>query len=152
MSRGRDLRVPGGRLVGAVTVLVTVMFGAVTAAPASAAPARSIVSACGSYSEPLLDVRGTDPHHPGISCLFLWEVAAGTSPGRYSPERNVTRAEMATFIARLLTEAGEALPSSPPHRFSDVAPGSTHARAIDQLAAVGIVSGSGDGNLFKPGA
>jgi hypothetical protein len=149
MSRGRHLRAPRGRLVGAVTLLVTVVVGAVSVSPAHAAPARSITSACGSYSEPLLDVRATNPHHPGISCLFLWEVAAGTSPGRYSPERNVTRAEMATFIARLLTESGQALPSSPPHRFSDVAPGSTHARSINQLAAVGIVSG--DGNLFRPG-
>jgi hypothetical protein len=152
MSRGRHLRAPSGRLFGAVTVLVTVALGVASVAPAQAATARSIVSACGWYSEPLLDVRGTNPHHPGISCLFLWDVAAGTSPGRYSPERNVTRAEMATFIARLLTESGEVLPSSPPHRFTDVSPASIHARAINQLAAVDIVGGSGDGSMFRPSA
>lgn len=148
-GRRDDLPAPRRlRLTAAGTLLALALIAGVGAASASAATARSITSACGSASQPLIDVSRTNPHHPGISCLFLWEVASGPRPGRYAPEQLVTRAQMATFIARVLTEAGASLPSSPPSAFSDVPPGSTHAQAINQLASVGVVTGT-DGR-YRP--
>jgi hypothetical protein len=57
---------------------------------------------------------------------------------------------MASFLARFIVSTGGSLPSDPPDAF----PGDTaspHARSIDQLVAVGIVSGRADGS-FGAGA
>jgi len=108
-----------------------------------AVTARPLDSACGDASEDLVDVARSNPHHRGISCLYLWSVATGTAPGRFSPDQAVSRAQMATFIARLLTSAGTSLPANPSSRFTDVPASSPHARAVNQLAQIGVVSGNG---------
>lgn len=64
-------------------------------------------------------------------------VTAGckTDPLRYCPDRNVTRAQMATFFKRAF-DLSDASPSG----FADVAGGS-HAANIDALAAAGVTAG-----------
>jgi hypothetical protein len=57
---------------------------------------------------------------------------------------------MASFIARLIHAAGAALPSAPPDAFTDDE-GSVHELAINQLAALSIVSGKAPG-IYDPGA
>ena len=59
-----------------------------------------------------------------------------TAPLRYCPERPVTRAEMATFLARAFN-----LQPAQPAGFADVDEGSTHAAGINAIAAVGITAG-----------
>src|SRR3546814_16984032 len=72
----------------------------------------------------------------------------------------VTRAQMATFVARLLDAVAElnngsatlhTLPASGDDAFSDDDGIQPHEESIDRLAAAGVVSGSG-GGLFRPGA
>ena len=57
-------------------------------------------------------------------------------PARFCPDSPVTRAQMATFLARALR-----LPAGPPTGFADVGEGSVHRPAIAALAAAGITAG-----------
>lgn len=79
-------------------------------------------------------------HEASIDCIVYWGVSNGTGDGRYQPRATVTRAQMATFIAQLITEAGGVLPDSPADAF-DGDEGSVHHGNINRLAAAGIVSG-----------
>jgi hypothetical protein len=89
-------------------------------------------------------VAPTDVHHDAIDCVAWWSVAQGVRPGAYEPRRSVDRGQMATFIARLLGEAGAELPDNPPNAFADD-DRSIHAANIDTLAAIGVVAGRADG-------
>jgi SpoIID/LytB domain protein len=73
-------------------------------------------------------------------------IASGTSTTTFHPTRNVTRAQMATFINNTFT-----LPAATTHHFDDVSPTDTHARSINALAEAGIASGTGD-RRFSPDA
>lgn len=131
-----------------------------SSAPPSSSPApapapatvRSTSHACPSGSVPpahFTDVSPGDTHGADVACVAWWGVADGTGPTTYSPTRQLTRAQMAAFVARLVAAAGGALPSAPATAFPDVA-NSAERLQIDQLAAVGIVSGEADG-LYHPG-
>src|SRR3546814_15504889 len=54
----------------------------------------------------------------------------------------MTRAQLATFIARLIEASGKPLPAEPFDAFVDDW-GSAHELSINQLAAVGVVTGRG---------
>lgn len=102
-------------------------------------------------------VDGADPDPSGVSSFtdvspVRWwapytnrladlEVTRGCSedPPRYCPDQSVTRAQMASFLARAFE-----LPGGAPGRFSDTA-NSPHAENIDKLAAAGITAGCGQG-------
>ena len=83
---------------------------------------------------------GDTVHAAAIDCLAWWGITHGRTAGRYDPAADVTRGEMATFVARLLEAAGTAMPDDPPDRFDDDET-SVHERAIDQVAALGLVEG-----------
>ena len=72
-----------------------------------------------------------------VERLYLLEVTVGcaTEPARFCPDRDVTRAEMATFLKRAFD-----LELAPSAGFTDVSGGS-HAANIDALAAAGITMG-----------
>ena len=74
---------------------------------------------------------------PFVERLFALEVTVGcsTEPARFCPERDVTRAQMATFLKRAFD-----LEAAPSAGFTDVSGGS-HAANIDALAAAGITVG-----------
>lgn len=65
------------------------------------------------------------------------------SKGNYNPNRDVTRGEFASYIARALE-----LPTSTKYKFSDVK-GSRLTREVQNAAGAGILSGYPDGT-FKP--
>jgi hypothetical protein len=96
------------------------------------------------------DVSPDSPHARAVDCVAWWQLTTGTSAGRYSPAAPVTRAQMATFVTRLLRASEAGLPPADAGRFSDVPPGSPHAEDIDALGAAGVVSGRSDGT-FDPG-
>ena len=79
-----------------------------------------------------------------VELLAQIGVTAGcrTAPLRYCPERPVTRAEMATFLARAFN-----LQPGQPAGFGDVDEGSTHAAGINAIAAAGITAGCGTAPL-----
>ncbi|MGK2930360.1 MAG: family 43 glycosylhydrolase [Acidimicrobiales bacterium] len=111
-----------------------------------APPPRDISDACpsGVTDAGFGDVAPTDVHHDAIDCVAWWSVAQGVRQGAYEPRLSVDRGQMATFIARLLGEAGVELPENPPNEFADD-DDSIHADNIDTLAAIGVVAGRDDG-------
>ncbi len=100
---------------------------------------------------PFTDVPTGSTHEKAISCLVWWEVAHGRTTSSYVPTGGVTRDAMAALLVRTILAAKPgSLPENPPDAFGDDS-GSVHHRAINQLAAAGIVGGTGDGN-YSPGA
>lgn len=74
-------------------------------------------------------------HEPDINRIAEARVTEGCGPGRYCPRGTITRAEMASFLARALN-----LPAAGRDYFSDDQ-GSLHEDAINRLAAAGITTG-----------
>lgn len=137
-------------LLGPPVALACLLVGAgLPAVPAAADhPAGTVTPfswACdGSQPEDgFTDVSPDSVHEPAIDCAVAHGLTTGTSPTTYSPAEPVSRAQMATFVARLLTVSGSGLPGTPPDAFDDDA-GSAHEGAINQLAAVGLVRGTGE--------
>jgi hypothetical protein len=85
------------------------------------------------------DVGGV--HAPGVDALAAAGVARGCAPDRFCPRDDLTRAQMASLLARTLE-----LPAGTPS-FSDVPRGSTHAGAIAAIAELGITKGCGGGRF-----
>lgn len=84
------------------------------------------------------DIFGDDNasvHESAIETLAANGITSGCAPGRFCPDRGVTRGEMATFLTRILD-----LPAASSAGFKDIA-GSPHAAAINSLAASGITKG-----------
>ena len=74
----------------------------------------------------------------------------GYAEGTFGPERNMTRAEVTTMFARLLTEQIEA-DKTYSSTFNDVAKGCWAANYIGYMQQFGIVTGYTDGS-FRPNA
>lgn len=106
-------------------------------------PVRGIDRACPAGVVPrgtFADVRSGHAHGLPIDCATWWDLADGLGGGLFGPDRSVTRGQMATFVAKQIEAAGGVLPADPPSAFTDVE-GTSHARSIDQLAAIGVVQG-----------
>jgi hypothetical protein len=88
------------------------------------------------------DVAGTT-HAEAIAWVAEQGITGGFGDGTFRPGADVTRGQMAAFLARgLELPAGSAT-------FDDVA-GTTHEQAIAAVAAAGITTGFPDGT-FRPG-
>ena len=99
-------------------------------------------------SPPFDDVAG-NTHAEAIAALAEAGVASGYRDGTFGPRDAVTRAQMATFLARaheLAAPSGLADRDqlAPTLFFDDVA-GSPHTGAINQLAAEGVAAGRAPG-------
>ncbi len=91
--------------------------------PAGPLPeARAIDTACPPDgrvpASGITDVPASSTHRRAVDCAAWWELARPVA-GRYEPARLVSRAQMASFVARLVTSAGAELAQSPPDAFSD---------------------------------
>ena len=132
----------------AVAVLVTALLP--TSALAQTATARNIDSGCPTGVIPdagFVDGAGTFARE--IDCIVAYGIAAGTSTSTYSPGDEVTRGQMATFLANVMLATDHVRPSGLADYFTDD-DGLSHERNINWLAAYGIVSGFGDGT-YRPG-
>lgn len=87
------------------------------------------------------------PHRDAIIAVSHEGIASGYSDGTYRPGVGVTRAQMATFLARALQLPP---PGADAPRFTDTA-GNPHEDAIRSVAAAGIADGYGDGS-YRPSA
>jgi len=119
--------------------------GGTTGGGTGAPQPRSTTNACPPGRVPadgFTDVPSSDPARNDIACVVWWQVAHGTSNTTYSPGNAVPRDQMAAFIARLILRSGGSLPSNPPDAFTDTA-NDPFRLQINQLAAVGVVKGSG---------
>ena len=95
------------------------------------------------------DLAAGSTHATGIDCMSALGVTTGTSATTFSPAQTVTRAQMATFMARMWAEAGQECPSSGALSFTDVAAGSTHAASINCISALRITTGT-SATTFSP--
>jgi hypothetical protein len=121
--------------------------------PEPAVPSRSIELTCPAGEVPAAgfdDVGASNVHGRSIDCLRHRGLTEGVAGNRYAPGDGVSRAQMATFVARLIEESGGALPAAPADAFTDDDE-SVHETNIDKLAALGVVSGTGEGT-FDPNA
>jgi hypothetical protein len=117
------------------------------------AKAREIFDACPQDRVPR-DSRQDDngnTHEFAIDCMVWYEIAQGTSSTQYEPSKAVTRAQMASFVARLIEKSGGELEQNPPDAFSDDNGLEPHEANINKLAAAGIVAGKGDGTYDPEG-
>ena len=141
------------RLRLVVPVLAVLLLSPVTATPASAAHGslppgsaapRGVDDSCpdGQFPEDgFVDVPATNVHETAVECLVWWRVAAGRNSAYYLPAAGVTRDAMASFVARAV---GVDLTQPVPDAFTDDNT-SVHQQAINHLAQVGVVGGTGDG-------
>jgi hypothetical protein len=151
-------RWPGWVLVLCVSLLLI----PVRAAPASSAAVppltpqptaapRAIDDSCPEDEVPsagFSDVAVGSTHQLSIDCIVAWEVAQGTAPGRYSPAANVSRAQMATFIANAIINSEDELPQPTRDWFRDDN-GSVHEHNINMLAEAEIIHGRSPG-VYAP--
>jgi SpoIID/LytB domain protein len=93
---------------------------------------------------PFTDDDG-NTHEYAITWAALAGVASGTSATTFEPGRNVTRAQMASFIFNTFQIPEPTVRG----QFSDVPADNVHALAIDALAESGVASGVG-GTRFAP--
>ncbi len=103
---------------------------------------RSCMSAA---PRPFLDVSPASDGGKAVSCLHHLGIANGTGGGRFTPQRAITRAEMATFLWRI---AGRPSPTTQ-NPFSDVSDAATYSVAVRWLAETGITTTASSGQ-FKP--
>ena len=89
--------------------------------------------------EGFADVNPSSAHAANIEALYALGITRGCSspPLRFCPDREVTRAEMATFLVRAL----ELEAPSEGAGFADVDASGVHAANIEALAAAGITTG-----------
>jgi glucose/arabinose dehydrogenase len=142
------------RLRSVTFVGVLLLLWSVPVTPGGALPDATFdpALACpelGSVTERFVDVGET--HRDAVACLAWFGVARGTSATTYMPEAAVSRAQLASFVLRVLASIDAVtLPDPVPGEFIDVT-GGVHAGAVETLAAFDppLVRGFADGR-FRP--
>ena len=115
------------------------------------APRPSISVACPPFFEEpptFSDVPPENVHQRAVDCMAGYGVVSGKGDGSFRPAEQVSRAQIASFLARSLRAAGVELPADPANAYDDDA-GSVHELAINQLAELGVLSGKGS-RRFAP--
>ncbi len=95
------------------------------------------------------DVSDAHAFRDAINCVAYYGITNGTGDGStYSPSQDVTRAQMALFIARAAEKAGVKLGDAMDAGFSDIGGIWQEARdAINRLASKGMIP---KGGAFEP--
>lgn len=127
--------------------------GPVTRGQLAAFVARTLESAGLQLPTAAPDAFGDDAgsvHEPRIDQLAALGVVQGRADGTYAPDAVVTRAEMATFLARGHDVLAATALAAGPDRFTDD-DDSVHAADIDKIAAAGLAGGTST-VTFAPGA
>jgi hypothetical protein len=139
------------RLAAATAAFVTVLPVLPVSAEGEqrvAPPARPIELAC--PTERVSGAEFTDTagsvHRDAISCLSWYGIAQGSADGTYGGAGAVTRAQLASLLAKVLVVAGVELPETAEDAFSDDG-GSVHESNLNALAALGIVNGTSAGTV-----
>ena len=120
--------------------------------PSLASPAPSLATACpeGVPTGGFVDIGGT-VHRTAIDCMRWWGITTGTADGRFEPNLAVTRAQLATFLHRVLVRTPVPTDDVPRIGFADVPAGHAHREAIETLAGLGVIRGVAPGR-FAPSA
>jgi hypothetical protein len=96
------------------------------------------------------DVPADNVHEEAIDCVVHWQISTGQTATTYAPGGQVTREQMASFLARAVRRSGGMLPDPTRDHFSDD-DASAHEDNINALAEAGIVNGTSPGR-YAPGA
>ena len=97
---------------------------------------------------PFPDVETGSAHAASIGCAGALALLDGRADGTFGPLEELSRGQLATILLRALLSAGATVPTTGGGRFDDV-DGTTHADAVNRLAAAGIVQGTGP-RTFDP--
>ncbi|HWZ85233.1 MAG TPA: S8 family serine peptidase [Thermoanaerobaculia bacterium] len=92
-----------------------------------------------------LDVPPADPFHAFVNTVARNGVTAGCGGGNYCPATPVSRAQMAVFLLKSKFGASHVPPAATGTVFTDVPQGSFAADWIEELAALGVTGGCGNG-------
>ena len=100
-------------------------------------------------SSPFSDVTPSTPHYREICWLAESGVSRGFGDGTFRPYATVVRQDMAAFLRRLSSRAGNDVSGVGPSPFSDVRDGdeANHADDVCWLAANGVSTGFPDGTF-----
>lgn len=93
-----------------------------------------------------LDVSTSDPTYPAIKTLTAASIIQGYGDSTFHPDENVTRAQAAVIINRVLKKQ-----ASSPAGFSDVSDSKWYAADVAAIKEAGIINGFSDGT-FRPDA
>lgn len=136
----------GTLLAMTVSPVTDAAGGSFTAVTMTAATGpRTVDDSCpdGVFPEDgFVDVPADNVHERMVDCLVWWQVANGRNSAYYAPASGVSREAMASFIARAL---GIDLSQPVPDAFTDD-DRSVHQSAINHLASLGVVGGTGEGH------
>ncbi len=140
-------------VVGALVASVLAAGAGPAVAVTDRADHTTRLSACvgaASADHMFVDVSQGHVFRDAINCVAYYGITQGTGDGSaYSPGQEVTRAEMAVFIARAAEAAGVDLGAAGGARFNDVGGTWQEAQdAINRLATTGVIP---SGGAFRPG-
>ena len=102
---------------------------------------RTAGGTCPTAATPFTDVSATSFARADIACIFGLGITTGTSPTTYSPNDDVTREQMAAFLARVWRAASGTC-STTPAPFTDVSATSFARADINCIFALGITTGT----------
>ena len=105
-----------------------------------------LATPCVSGAVSFTDVAADGVHATDVGCLAALGIARGTTTDEFDPGAQVTRGQMAGFIARALRELGVELPDGT-DQFTD--DGGVFEDDINSLAAAGVVRGI-SGTEYQP--
>jgi serine protease AprX len=119
----------------------TVLFQVVDSLAGCDVPAADVL-----VSVDFLDVPPADLFHAYVNTVARNGVAAGCGGGNYCPAAPVTRAQMAVFLLKSKFGSNHVPPPATGTVFADVPQGAFAANWIEELAALGVTGGCGNGN------
>lgn len=131
-----------------ISSLAAALVLSIIVLPAAAQTAGSAACPGGAPSAGFQDVPAGHTHRAAIDCGAELGLIQGKTSTTFDPGGTLTRAQVASLIARTLDAAGIELPplaGSP--EFGDIR--APHADSIRRLAAAGVVNGFVDGT-FQP--
>jgi hypothetical protein len=129
-----------------VWLVVGMVALAITAPSTAAAPPASAASSgpcVGAPRSPFSDIGSS---RTAIDCTRWYRLMDGRTAHRFRPKARIQRAETAVLLARAVVATGRSLPRTAEPAFTDIA-AHPNRRAIEGLAAAGIIRGSG---RFRP--
>ena len=137
---------------GALVASVLTAAAAPAAAVTDRADHTTPLSACVGEAvadQSFADVSRGHVFHDAINCIAYYGITQGTGDGTtYSPDRDVTRAQMAVFIARAAEVAGVDLGEVAETGFGDIDGTWGEAQdAINRLASKGMIP---SGGAYRP--
>jgi Tol biopolymer transport system component len=124
---------------------------ALAAMPATGGAVGALLggNVCPTGATGFTDVSGSSFAAADIACIFGLGITTGTSATTYSPGDNVTREQMAAFLARLWRALGEVCPTGATG-FTDVSGSSFAAADIACIFGLGITTGT-SATTYSPG-